>query len=318
MAGATRNVTGVGDDATANRYVVTGAAGFLGSHLCEALLRRGHRVIGIDDLSSGRRANLAGFARHPGLSFREADVHDGIPVHGPVDGVFHLIEPTPPAWRPEDVATRLPPLPTGIGVAAEFARRRRCRLLLVVAAGEDYEDPFDAAAGTELTGIDTDDDDVRVARLFHAYGPRMEPEDEPTVMRLLLQAVTGQPMVVDGDGEQTRGFCFVSDLINGMLRLFRSNLLGVPVDLGDPHLHRIADVVDAIQCSTGSATAVEYRPRRLAEVRQVRPDMTLAAERLGWAPRVPLGSGLATTAGWLRGELGPTVGHRPSMELRTA
>ena len=159
---------------------------------------------------------------------------------------------------------------------------------------------------------------MRVARLFHAYGPRMEQEDEPTVMRLLLQALTGQPMVVDGDGEQTRGFCFVSDLINGMLRLFRSNLLGVPVDLGDPHLHRVADVVDAIQCSAGSATAVEYRPRRLTAVRQVRPDITLAAERLGWAPRVPLGSGLATTAEWLRGELGPTVGHRPSMELRTA
>ena len=91
----------------------------------------------------------------------------------------------------------------------------------------------------------------------------------------------------------------------------------MPVDLGDPHLHRVADVVDAIQCSAVAA-AVEYRPRRLTTVRQVRPDITLATERLGWAPRVPLGSGLATTAEWLRGELGPTVGHRPSMELRTA
>jgi dTDP-glucose 4,6-dehydratase len=308
----------VGDSATANRYVVTGAAGFLGSHLCEALLRRGHRVIGIDDLSSGRVANLAAFSRHPAFSFREADVLDGLPVHGPVDGVFHLIEPTPAAWRPDEVTDRLPLLPTGIEVAAELARRRRCRLLLVVPAGDDYEDPFDATARDGMGELDLGCDDVRVARLFHAYGPRMEDEDEPTVMRLLLQAVTGQPMVVDGDGEQSRGFCFVSDLVNGMLRLFRSNLLGVPVDLGDPTPHRIDDVIDAIRCATGSSTAVEYRARRLTPARQVRPDISVAAERLGWAPRVPLGSGLATTAAWLRAELGPTVGHRRSMELRTA
>lgn len=308
----------MGDSATANRYVVTGAAGFLGSHLCEALLRRGHRVIGVDDLSSGRRSNLAAFARHPGFVFHESDVIAGIPAHGPVDGVFHLIEPTPAAWRPEDVASRLPPVPTGIDVAAEFARRRRCRVLLVVPAGEDYEDPFAHDAPHELVGIDPDTDDVRIARLFHAYGPRMEPEDEPTVMRLMLQALTGQPMVVEGDEDQTRGFCFVSDLVNGMLRLFRSNLLGVPVDLGDPQPHRLADVVDSIRCSADSSTPVEFRPRRVATARQVRPDITLATERLGWAPRVPLGSGLATTAAWLRGELGPTVGHRPSTELRTA
>jgi dTDP-glucose 4,6-dehydratase len=298
------------DSASDNRFVVTGAAGFLGSHLCEALLRRGHRVIGVDDLSSGRRSNLAAFTRHPAFSFHEADVSGGIPVHGPVDGLFHLIEPTPAAWRPDDVSDRLPPLPTGIEVAARFARSRRCRLLLVVPAGEDYEDPFDPAADTGLNVIDPRIDDVRIARLFHAYGPRMEEEDEPTVMRLLLQAITGQPMVIEGDDGQTRGFCFVSDLINGMLRLFRSNLLGIPVDLGDPEPHRIGDVIDAIQHATGSAASVEYRPRRATTVRQVRPDITLATERLGWAPRVPLGSGLATTVAWIRTELGPTVGHR--------
>lgn len=308
----------MGDSATANRYVVTGAAGFLGSHLCEALLRRGHRVVGIDDLSSGRIGNLAGFVRHPGFVFHEADVLDGVPTHGPVDGVFHLIPPTPAAWRPEQAEGRLPSLPTGIDVVADLARRRRCRLLLIVPSGEEYEDPFEHDGGDGLAGIDVAADDVRVARLFHAYGPRMEDEDEPVVMRLLLQALTGQPMVLDGSADDERGVCFVSDLVNGLLRLFRSNLLGLPVDLGDPTLHRVAEIVDAIAAATGAPAPVEYHPRRLGPTRQVRPDITLAAERLGWSPRVPLGSGLATTAAWLRTELGPTVGHRRSMELRTA
>lgn len=231
--------------------------------------------------------------------------------------MFHLIAPTPAAWRPDEVDHRLTPVPTGIDVVAEFARRRRARVLLITPAGDDYEDPFERPGTAGIDGFGPLDD-VRVARLFHAYGPRMEPEDEPTVMRLLLQAVTGQPMVIDGDGDSARGFCFVSDLINGMLRLFRSSLFGVAVDLGDPHLHRIADVVDAVRCATASTAPVEYRTRRPDTTRQARPDVTVATERLGWAPRVPLGAGLATTAAWLRDELGPTVGHRAPLELRTA
>ncbi len=175
--------------ASGKTIAVTGGGNGIGRELVLNLLGRGARVAAID-ISEGGLAETAQLAgdKADRLSTHVADITDRVTVealpsaimekHGQVDGVFHLIEPTPAAWHPEDVATRLPPLPTGIGVAAEFARRRRCRLLLVVAAGEDYEDPFDAAAGTELAGIDTDDDDVRVARLFHAYGPRMEPEDE--------------------------------------------------------------------------------------------------------------------------------------------
>ncbi len=218
--------------------MVTGAAGFLGSHLCEALLRRGHEVIGIDDLSSGRRANLATFVRLPTFSFREADVNDGIPVRGPVDGVFHLISPTPAVAVPCDGAG-LPPVPTGVDEVIEFAGRRRCRLLLVGATGEEYDDPFAEDAHLMTRRRRGAGPDLRVARLFSAYGPRMEPEDEPTLAHLTLQGVTGQPLSLAGQPDDTRTFCFVSDLVNGMLRLFRSELGAHPVDLGDPTAHSL-------------------------------------------------------------------------------
>lgn len=291
------------------RLVVTGAAGFVGSHLCEALLRRGHEVIGVDDLSSGRRTNTAGFARNPSFTFREHDVNDGVPVRGPVDGVFHLIPPVPAALRVPGVST-LPLPPNGMDCVADFARLRDCRVLVVGATGDNYEDPFEQAPEHDVAPVPRlPDSQVRIARLFSAYGPRMEAEDEPAVTHLLLRGLTGQPLVVD-DGLTSIATCFVSDLIAGLIQLFQSELHAVPVDLGTAEGYPVDEVVAAVRAATGSNSPLERRAPACTSSRPVRPDTTVAVERLGWAPRVDLAAGMRTTAAWLRSELGPTVGRR--------
>jgi UDP-glucuronate decarboxylase len=290
----------VQDDPRSARYLVTGAAGFIGSHLCEALLRRGHRVVGVADLSRDPRANVAAFARHPSFSLRDAGPCDTLDPGGPLDGVFHVIPPTPAASSIDAGAHRLPPRPTGVDQAAALAARRGCRLLVVGAAGAGYEDPFTndpCADAVERLRADR----LRVARVLDTYGPRMEPEDQPLLMRLLLQASTGQPMLAP-DGCDPVSACFVSDLVNGLLRLFRSDAGAAPVELGDPREHPVDEVVAILR----SLARPDANPGPTAAAGTTATPCPV--DLIGWAPRVPLAEGLHSTWAWLLRTLGPTVG----------
>ena len=305
------------------RLVVTGAAGFLGSHLTDRLLAEGHSVVGIDSLITGTRRNLAHLRDEPGFAFLERDVSEPIELEGEIEGVFHFASPASPVDYLRFPIQTLKAGALGTRNALGLARASGARLLLA-STSEVYGDPlvhpqpetywgnvnpvgprsvYDEAkrfaeaitmAYHREYGVDT-----RIVRIFNTYGPRMRPDDGRVVSNFVVQALRGEPLTVYGDGSQSRSFCYVSDLVEGIWRLFNAEL-HAPVNLGNPGEYTIRALCDLVLATTDSASPVEVRPLPEDDPRMRSPDISLASARLDWTPRIPLEVGLARTVEYFR------------------
>lgn len=312
--------------------LVTGGSGFIGSHLCDALLDAGHRVIALDNFLTGRATNVAHLQDHPRFTLVEHDVTE--PYRGPgaddLDAVFHLASPASPVgYRTYSIETLLV---NSVGTVnmLRLATERRARFL-VTSTSEIYGDPLVHPQHEEYwgnvnpVGLRSCYDeskrfaeaatmewarkyevDVRIVRIFNTYGPRNQLDDGRVVPNFITQALRGEPLTIYGDGSQTRSFQYVSDLVEGITRaMFAPNTREGIFNLGNPVEFTILEFAREVLAATGSKSDLNFRPLLFADdPSRRRPDITRAKERLGWEPRVPLRDGLDRTVPWYRQQLG--------------
>jgi len=313
----------------APRTLVTGGAGFLGSHLCDRLLREGHEVICADNLITGNLKNIAHLFGREGFRFLKQDVTEYLYIEGPVQYILHFASPASPVDYLRLPIQTLKVGSLGTHKALGLAKAKGARLLLA-STSEVYGDPqvhpqpesywghvnpvgprgvYDEAkrfaeamtmAYHRYHGVET-----RIARIFNTFGPRMRPNDGRVVSNFLIQALEGNPLTVYGDGRQTRSFCYVSDLVDGLFRLLMS-AEGEPVNLGNPAERTIRDLVAAIEKILGRSLPVTYNPLPQDDPRVRQPDITRARTLLGWEPKVELEIGLRETIDYFRGQ--PEIG----------
>lgn len=307
--------------------VVTGGAGFLGSHLCEHLLGRGWRVTAVDDLSTGSRDNLA-HLDPSSLDLVVADICGGIPVEGDVHAVFNFASPaSPPEYLLRPLAT-LDVGSRGTSQALELALAHGARFVMA-STSEVYGDPlqhpqketywgnvnpvgprscYDEAKrfseALTMAHHGEHGTDVRIVRIFNTYGPRLAAGDGRVVSNFLAQALRGEPLTVYGDGTQTRSFCFVDDLIRGILALHDSQLVATPVNIGNPGEFTILELANEVIEVTGSTSELVHVDLPVDDPLRRRPDIDLARSALGWEPQVSLRDGLGPTARWVAHQLG--------------
>jgi len=312
------------------RVMVTGSAGFIGYHLCQRLLQDGHEVVGVDDLSGGMRSNVDLLEQHAGFAFIVHDITTPLADVGHVDRIYNLACPASPTdfgHRPLEI---LEVCSLGVMNVMELARRTKARLLQA-STSEVYGDPEEhpqkesywgrvnpigprscydegkrfaealLAAEQRRDGVA-----IRVARIFNTYGPNMRTDDGRMLPTFVVQALRDAPLTVHGDGTQTRSFCHVRDLVDGLVRLMDSDVTG-PVNLGNPIEIRVLDAAREILSITGSSSRIEFLPRPQDDPSIRRPDITRARERLGWEPRTEWTAGFRETIAWFREQM-PTSG----------
>jgi UDP-glucuronate decarboxylase len=305
------------------RVLVTGGAGFLGSHLCERLLAQGCEVLCVDNLYSGTRDHIAHLLAHPRFEFQRHDIT--FPLYVEVDEIYNLACPASPVhYQFDPVQTTKTSVHGAINMLG-LAKRCGARILQA-STSEVYGDPtvhpqpehywghvnpigpracydegkrcaetlfFDYWRQHRLP--------IKVVRIFNTYGPRMHPNDGRVVSNFIVAALKGEPLTIYGDGRQTRSFCYVDDLIDGLIAMMNSpeDFTG-PVNLGNPREFTIAELAQQVLALTGSSSPIEYRPLPENDPKQRQPDITLARERLGWEPKVPLEEGLQRTIAYFR------------------
>jgi dTDP-glucose 4,6-dehydratase len=305
------------------RVLITGAAGFLGSHLCERFLRDGHEVIGVDNFVTGSTDNVAQFADNDGFRLIESDVSESIPVDTPVDGVLHLASPASPIDYYELPIETLKVGSYGTHNALELAKKNRARFFLA-STSEVYGDPAEHPQRESYWGNVNSigprsvyDEakryaeavtmayhrhhkvDTRIVRIFNTYGPRMRPFDGRVVSNFIVQALAGEPLSIYGDGSQTRSFCYVDDEIEGLFQLFMHGDER-PMNIGNPDEYTVKQLAEIVLELTGSSSPIAYQPLPVDDPKVRRPDISFARERLGWEPRVPVREGVARTIEYFR------------------
>jgi len=301
--------------------MVTGCAGFIGRHLCERLLAEGRGVVGVDDLSTGQKRNVDDLAAHGGFEFVDHDVTTPLGVPGEFDVVYNLACPASPVDFGPRRLQILAVCSQGVWNLLDFCRARGATLLHT-STSEVYGDPQEHPQRETYWGHvnpigpracydegkrfaealivnyrKQHGTAIRVARIFNTYGPFMRLDDGRVLPTFIDQALAGKPLTVHGGGQQTRSFCYVADMVDGLVRLAHSDV-EEPVNLGNPEEITIRQFAEEIIRLTGSASRIDDVPAATDDPKLRRPDITRARERLGWAPRVPREEGLRRTVEW--------------------
>ena len=313
------------DDRLSMNILVTGAAGFLASHLIDRLLSEGHKIIGVDNFSTGNPGNLAHLSNEPRLRFEELDICKAFDP-GPVDYVFNLASPaSPPGYLKLGIET-LRVGSIGVENTLEIASRYNVGYLHA-STSECYGDPLQHPQSESYWGNvnpvgprSVYDESKRYAealvmayhryrgvnthmvRIFNTYGPRLHPDDGRVISNFVMQALRGEPLTVYGDGSQTRSFCYVSDLIDGIVRLSRSNE-ALPVNIGNPNEFTILECAQTVLEVTGSKSELRFEPLPTDDPTRRKPDITKAKEILGWEPKIQLKEGLEKSLDFFKSKL---------------